>query len=67
MPHNPLALLPSKGSGLGKPLGGEWVKPSLVLMGECNYSDAHLFPVEYKVRGLGQTLGMAVKELLKKK
>jgi len=39
---------------------GKWIKPSLVLMGECNYSDAHLFPVEYKVRNIGQTLGMPV-------
>ncbi len=38
----------------------KWIKPSIVVMGECNYSDAHLFPVEYKVRGLGQTLGMPV-------
>ena len=38
----------------------KWIKPSIVLMGECNYSDAHLFPVEYKIRGLGQTLGMPV-------
>lgn len=38
----------------------KWIGPSIVLMGECNYSDAHLFPVEYKVRGLGQTLGMPV-------
>jgi tricorn protease len=38
----------------------KWIKPSIVVMGECNYSDAHLFPVEYKVRGIGQTLGMPV-------
>jgi tricorn protease len=38
----------------------KWIKPSIVLMGECNYSDAHLFPVEYKIRGLGKTLGMPV-------
>jgi Tol biopolymer transport system component/C-terminal processing protease CtpA/Prc len=38
----------------------KWTKPSLVVMGECNYSDAHLFPVEYKVRGIGRTLGMPV-------
>jgi tricorn protease len=38
----------------------KWIKPSIVLMGECNYSDAHLFPVEYKVRNIGQTLGMPV-------
>jgi len=38
----------------------KWIKPSLVVMGECNYSDAHLFPVEYKIRGIGRTLGMPV-------
>jgi tricorn protease len=38
----------------------KWIKPSLVLMGECNYSDAHLFPVEYKIRAIGRTLGMPV-------
>jgi tricorn protease len=38
----------------------KWIKPSIVLVGESNYSDAHLFPVEYKVRGIGQTLGMPV-------
>lgn len=38
----------------------KWTKPSLVVMGECNYSDAHLFPVEYKIRGIGKTLGMPV-------
>ena len=38
----------------------KWIKPSIVLMGECNYSDAHLFPVEYKIRGIGKTLGMPV-------
>jgi len=38
----------------------KWIKPSIVLMGECNYSDAHLFPVEYKIKNIGQTLGMPV-------
>ena len=38
----------------------KWIKPSIVLMGECNYSDAHLFPVEYKIRNIGKTLGMPV-------
>jgi len=38
----------------------KWIKPSIVLMGECNYSDAHLFPEEYKIRGIGKTLGMPV-------
>jgi len=38
----------------------KWIKPSIVVMGEGNYSDAHLFPVEYKIRGIGKTLGMPV-------
>ncbi|TXG35632.1 S41 family peptidase [Seonamhaeicola maritimus] len=37
-----------------------WVKPSIVVMGESNYSDAHLFPVAYKIKGIGKTLGMPV-------
>ncbi|MCX6922081.1 MAG: S41 family peptidase [Verrucomicrobia bacterium] len=48
----------------GQYIGSEpldkWTKPSIVLMGECNYSDAHLFPVAYKLKGLGKTLGMPV-------
>jgi tricorn protease len=38
----------------------KWIKPSIVLMGESNYSDAHLFPVAYKLKGVGKTLGMPV-------
>lgn len=38
----------------------KWIKPSIVLMSEGNYSDAHLFPVAYKLKGLGQTVGMPV-------
>ncbi len=52
-------ILP-RGQLVGVEPYNKWIKPSIVLMGECNYSDAHLFPVEYKVRGLGQTLGMPV-------
>jgi len=49
-----------RGQVIGYEPYNKWVKPSIVLMGECNYSDAHLFPVEYKVRNLGLTLGMPV-------
>jgi tricorn protease len=38
----------------------KWVKPSIVLIGESNYSDAHLFPVAYKLKVIGKTLGMPV-------
>ena len=38
----------------------KWTKPSIVLIGESNYSDAHLFPVAYKLKEVGKTLGMPV-------
>jgi C-terminal processing protease CtpA/Prc len=38
----------------------KWTKSSIVLMGESNYSDAHLFPMAYKLKGDGKTLGMPV-------
>jgi tricorn protease len=38
----------------------KWMKPSIVLVGESNYSDAHLFPVAYKLKGVGKTLGMPI-------
>ena len=38
----------------------KWIKPSIVLIGESNYSDAHLFPAAYKLKNVGKTLGMPV-------
>ncbi|HTS44530.1 MAG TPA: S41 family peptidase [Puia sp.] len=38
----------------------KWIKPSIVLINECDYSDAHLFPVEYKLKNIGKTVGMPV-------
>jgi hypothetical protein len=32
---------------------GRWTKPSCVLMGEGNYSDAFIFPYVYKQNGIG--------------
>jgi Tol biopolymer transport system component/C-terminal processing protease CtpA/Prc len=52
-------ILP-RGQLVGHEPYGKWIKPSIVVMGEGNYSDAHLFPVEYKIRGIGKTLGMPV-------
>jgi tricorn protease len=48
------------GQYVGHEPGDKWIKPSIVLMGESNYSDAHLFPVAYKAKGEGKTLGMPV-------
>ncbi|MCX6306435.1 MAG: S41 family peptidase [Bacteroidetes bacterium] len=48
------------GQYIGSEPYDKWVKPSIVLMGESNYSDAHLFPVAYKLKNTGKTLGMPV-------
>lgn len=40
--------------------GKKWTKPSVVLMCEGNYSDAHMFPVVYKTLGIGKLIGMPV-------
>ena len=37
-----------------------WTKPSIVVMNEGNYSDAHCFPTAYKSLRLGETVGMQV-------
>ena len=40
--------------------GNKWIKPSIIILGEGNYSDAHIFPEAYKLKNLGKTLGMPV-------
>ena len=48
------------GQYIGYEPRNKWIKPSIVIMSESNYSDAHLFPVAYKIKGDGKTLGMPV-------
>ena len=48
------------GQYIGSEPYDKWSKPSIVLIGECNYSDAHLFPVAYKLKNTGKTVGMPV-------
>ncbi|MFV0593414.1 MAG: S41 family peptidase [Draconibacterium sp.] len=48
------------GQYIGSQPRDKWIKPSIVVMGESNYSDAHLFPVAYKIKGVGKNLGMPV-------
>lgn len=43
----------------GDPLD-QWTKPSVVVMGEGNYSDAHAFPYTYKALDIGELVGMPV-------
>lgn len=38
----------------------KWVKPSIVLVSEGNYSDAHAFPFVYTTLNIGKTVGMPV-------
>lgn len=49
-----------RGQDLGVEPMFKWHKPSVVLMGEGNYSDAHMFPETYKALGIGTLVGMPV-------
>ncbi len=45
---------------IGSEPQNKWLSPSVVLMNEGNYSDAHMFPVVYKTLGIGKLVGMPV-------
>jgi Tol biopolymer transport system component/C-terminal processing protease CtpA/Prc len=49
-----------RGRQVGEEPFQRWTKPSIVVMGEGNYSDAHCFPMAYTQLGLGETVGMPV-------
>jgi len=49
-----------RGQKLGSEPQFKWTKESIVIMGEGNYSDAHMFPYAYKANNIGKTLGMPV-------
>lgn len=48
----------------GQYIGSEplnrWTKPSIVMVNESSYSDSHIFPVAYTIKGIGKTVGMPV-------
>jgi len=52
-------LMP-RGQDLGDEPMFKWKRPSVVLMGEGNYSDAHMFPEVYKDLKIGKLVGMPV-------
>jgi C-terminal processing protease CtpA/Prc len=54
-----LEFLP-RGQSLGFEPTVKWTKPSVVLMSEANYSDAHLFPWTYRHLGIGKLVGTPV-------
>lgn len=49
-----------RGQHIGFEPQRKWTKPSAVLIGESNYSDAHMFPFAYATKAIGKTVGMPV-------
>lgn len=49
-----------RGQYIGSEPMEKWYRPSAVLMGEGNYSDAHAFPYAYKALNIGKLVGMPV-------
>ena len=49
-----------RGRVIGAEPSNKWNRPSVVLIGEGNYSDAHLFPWTYRALGIGKLIGMPV-------
>ncbi len=49
-----------RGQNLGSEPQFKWKRPSVVVMSESNYSDAHMFPYAYKQLGIGKLVGMPV-------
>jgi tricorn protease len=49
-----------RGRAFGEEPSSRWHRPSVVLMSESNYSDAHFFPYAYKTLGIGKLVGMPV-------
>jgi tricorn protease len=56
----PYIRMEPRGQNLGTEPQFKWQRPSVVLMNECNYSDAHMFPFTYKALGIGKLVGMPV-------
>jgi len=49
-----------RGQYFGSEPTSKWKKPSIVLISESNYSDAHGFPYAYKTLDIGTLVGMPV-------
>lgn len=49
-----------RGQKIGNEPLSKWYRPSAVIIGEGNYSDAHGFPFAYRALGIGKTIGMPV-------
>jgi len=49
-----------RGQSLGAEPLTKWYRPSVVLVGEGNYSDAYIFPYSYQKLKIGKLIGMPV-------
>jgi C-terminal processing protease CtpA/Prc len=49
-----------RGQLIGSEPISKWYKPSVVIISEGNYSDAHGFPYVYKTLGIGKLVGMPI-------
>ena len=49
-----------RGREVGSEPANRWTKPSIIVMNEGNYSDAHCFPEAYTSLRIGETVGMPV-------
>jgi C-terminal processing protease CtpA/Prc len=49
-----------RGQFIGSEPFSQWTKPSAMLIGECNYSDAHGTPYSYKTLGIGKLVGAPI-------
>lgn len=67
--HNDLAVLLNgtkyvtfspRGSEIGYEPFSQWTKPSVMLVNEANYSDAHGTPFTYQALGIGEVVGAPV-------
>lgn len=56
----PYIRISPRGQDLGSEPQFKWSKPSVVVMNESNYSDAHMFPFTYRELGVGKLIGMPV-------
>jgi tricorn protease len=54
-----IEMVPRDQKGGHEPMR-KWIKPSVVLVSESNYSDAHMFPYAYRANNLGKIIGMPV-------
>jgi Tol biopolymer transport system component/C-terminal processing protease CtpA/Prc len=50
----------SRGRYIGSEPTHRWTRPSILVMNEGNYSDAHCFPTAYTSLGIGETVGTQV-------